>query len=80
MEVCMSMENQTAKIVSLILLVLGIVLILAGPAFIWFRILPLFLAVLYVLLLLQQLECFSKRNRNNRESYLKEYNLFYFNI
>jgi hypothetical protein len=27
------MENQTARIVSLVLLVLGIVLILAGPAF-----------------------------------------------
>jgi len=27
------MENQTAKIVTLILLVLGVVLILAGPAF-----------------------------------------------
>jgi len=27
------MENQTARIVSLILLVVGIVLILAGPAF-----------------------------------------------
>jgi hypothetical protein len=40
----MRIENQTARIVSLILFVLGVVLILAGPAFHLFQNTPVLFA------------------------------------